>query len=115
MHLLHLILCYANALNEAGLKSFVTFGEALDSYGDAITDTTLSGMSDATADCNAKLLLEWYTTSPVCRHHTIAELNNSLDQYYNGLTITEHTPTWEDAVDREEWPVALPVNATWGL
>lgn len=115
MNLLYLILCYATALNESGVASLRTFGEALDSYIDAACDTTLAGLSDAASDINGKLILEWYTTSPVCRHHTIAELSNSFDQYYNDLLINEYTLSWEEAVDREEWPVALPTNATWGL
>ena len=114
MRLLYQILCYANAMSELD-KGFTTFGQALDSYIDASTDTMLGGISDKTADVLGSAILEWYETSPVCRHHLVAEINNSCDQYYNGLLITEHTPSWEDAVDDEEWPVVLPVTATWGL
>ena len=114
MKLLYQILCYANALDGIS-KGFTTFGEALDSYLDACTDTSLGGISDKTADVLACEVLKWYERSPVCRHHLIAEINASVDRYYSDLLITEHTPTWEEAVQYGDWPVAIPTTAVWGL
>ena len=113
--LLNQILVYANVLNEVCDRHLTTFGEALDSYLDACTDTSLDGINDKTADVLAGAVLEWYESSVVCRHHRIDEINASSERYYADLLITEHTPTWEQAVENEDWPVAMPVTATWGL